>query len=607
MTMPRLLSSLKRQSRKRWLLLVLMVVQAALIAVIAWRKSVTNDELAHIPASVSYVQFQRFELYRVNPPLARYAVGVALTFAGCETDWSSFDPAPGRRPEWRVGDDFLRANQHRYLMLLFVARLALIPFAWIGTVVIWLWAEELAGSHAAMLAATLWVFEPNVLGNAALVTCDVPATAMGALAVWRLWKWFRSPDIASAYLAGVCLGLALLTKTVWIILPPLWGVCWLAQRLVSRQRHESGGPPPLASLGQLGVCLLTGLVTLNTGYAFEGLGRPLGSYDFVSQSLTSSETRWNSRQPYGNRFRGSLLAGIPVPLPESFVQGIDEQRFDFESARGGYMHGQFYEGGRWYYYVYGLLVKEPVGVLLLAACAAWFTLRAFLRKARPGDVRGGLMPGLHGLAILCLVSSQSGLNSFYRYLLPAFPFGIVVLSVIVMRQTAGFALRRAAIVTLALGAVVESLWVFPHSLSFFNIAVGGPVHGGRHLLGSNLDWGQDLSELERWQAAHPEATPLYLIHTNFGPLSLHNITSLQPDFANCRTRPANVSPTGPPAPGWYAISANYLYDTRDVRVQTPEGMCSVKPVYQEYFRSQPRVGYAGYSFHVFHVPTVDSK
>ncbi len=43
--------------------------------------------------------------------------------------------------------------------------------------------------------------------------------------------------------------------------------------------------------------------------------------------------------------------------------------------------------------------------------------------------------------------------------------------------------------------VAGSLWIYPHSLSYFNELVGGPTRGPRHLLGSNVDWGQDLRYL----------------------------------------------------------------------------------------------------------------
>jgi len=40
--------------------------------------------------------------------------------------------------------------------------------------------------------------------------------------------------------------------------------------------------------------------------------------------------------------------------------------------------------------------------------------------------------------------------------------------------------------------LTSSLWIYPHSLSYFNESIGGPLNGPLHLLGSNVDWGQDV-------------------------------------------------------------------------------------------------------------------
>jgi hypothetical protein len=47
-----------------------------------------------------------------------------------------------------------------------------------------------------------------------------------------------------------------------------------------------------------------------------------------------------------------------------------------------------------------------------------------------------------------------------------------------------------------------TLWIHPHYLAFFNEVAGGPKNGWRHLVDSNLDWGQDLPGVKRWMAAH---------------------------------------------------------------------------------------------------------
>ena len=46
--------------------------------------------------------------------------------------------------------------------------------------------------------------------------------------------------------------------------------------------------------------------------------------------------------------------------------------------------------------------------------------------------------------------------------------------------------------------VYETLAVHPHYLAYFNQFVGGPPKGYRHLVDSNLDWGQDLKGLKSY-------------------------------------------------------------------------------------------------------------
>ncbi len=43
--------------------------------------------------------------------------------------------------------------------------------------------------------------------------------------------------------------------------------------------------------------------------------------------------------------------------------------------------------------------------------------------------------------------------------------------------------------------LASSLWIYPHSLSYFNESIGGPLNGPKHLLGSSVDWGQGLRHL----------------------------------------------------------------------------------------------------------------
>lgn len=67
------------------------------------------------------------------------------------------------------------------------------------------------------------------------------------------------------------------------------------------------------------------------------------------------------------------------------------------------------------------------------------------------------------------------------------------------------ALFSTAVVALCFAwFIASSLWTCPHSLSHFNEIIGGPLRGSKHLLGSNLDWGQDLRYAQNWIEKHDQ-------------------------------------------------------------------------------------------------------
>jgi hypothetical protein len=92
-------------------------------------------------------------------------------------------------------------------------------------------------------------------------------------------------------------------------------------------------------------------------------------------------------------------------------------------------------------------------------------------------------------------------------------------------------------------------------LTHFNEVAGGPLGGPKHLLHSNIDWGQDLIFLRRWLADHPEATPLRVAlfagcnPADIGFADTLPLTDAPPDDAAVPTL----------EPGWYAVSVNLLY------------------------------------------------
>jgi len=74
----------------------------------------------------------------------------------------------------------------------------------------------------------------------------------------------------------------------------------------------------------------------------------------------------------------------------------------------------------------------------------------------------------------------------------------------------------------------------PHSLAYFNETVGGRWNGWRHLVSSNVDWGQDLLALDHFIATHPDAKGLTLAY--YGGLEPSKVgidcVSMRPDDAD---------------------------------------------------------------------------
>src|SRR5262249_49102028 len=124
-------------------------------------------------------------------------------------------------------------------------------------------------------------------------------------------------------------------------------------------------------------------------------------------------------------------------------------------------------------------------------------------------------------AILLAFSVASGLTNHLRYVLPCFPFVFIWISRIANLSLSGHRLLLGLAVACLDWSILSSLFLYPHSLSYFNEIVGGPRQGDFHLAASNIDYEQDLLLLKRWYDAHPEARPLGIAYSDLKPVDPH--------------------------------------------------------------------------------------
>lgn len=590
----------------------LLAVHAFMLGWAATRHSPSIDEVGHMAAGLSHWQFGRFDLYRVNPPLARLVATLPVLATRPATDWRGYSLLSHERREFLCGERFIDANGERSFWLFTLARWACVPFSLLGGYICYRWGRELHGERGGLISLGMWCFSPNILAHAQMITPDLAATSFGAATCYLFWRWLREPNWGRAFGVGAMLGVAELAKTTLVALYLVWPIAWTIWSLASGQRQAA----QLASrFAQLVVTAAISIYVINVGYAFEGSFQPLGEYHFLSEALAGPRGAAGTSKPV-NRFVDGPLARLPVPLPANYLHGIDQQKRDFELGSDSYLRGEWRRGGWWYYYLYGLVVKVPLGTWTLAM----IIVAGRFRAGKDAAWRDTFVLLLPAAAMLLLVSSQTGFNHHLRYVLPIFPFLFIWLGAVVHinvdKQRAGSAPHTSKsaksvptfrissrLVALALSwTVISSLWYYPHSLSYFNELAGGPLGGRRHLLDSNLDWGQDLLYLRRWLNAHPDARPLGLAYFGYCNPHVAGIEfSLPPVGPDAESDVSKSSADIGPRPGWYAVSVMMLHGARYAIPDGKGGKFYSGRRFFTYFDRFKPVGRAGYSIYVYHI------
>jgi hypothetical protein len=561
------------------------------------------SEDALLASGVSHYKFQRFDLYRVNPPLVRLlaVLPVKNELLSRENVWWRYDTSPLKRSEFTVGIDVVRQHPD-YQLLIFRSRIVIaLFFGLIGAFTCYFYNKQLFGLIPAFIVLVLWCSSPYILGHGSTIMNDVPAAVFAVTSIYFFWKWLKRPEMLETFLAGLILGLAELTKFTLLIFYPLFIILWILYRLpefksLSRQNW-------FQQLKQITIIFATSLLIINMGYLFEGTGKFLGSYRFQTTLFTGCQTLADVPTGGGNRFDKMPFAYIPIPLPSNFVQGIDTQRLDFERGLPSYLRGEWSEHGWRYYYLYALLIKTPLGTIGLFLLAIFCTV---FQKGYNISWRDEMVILLPGIVLLVFVSSQTGFSVHSRYVIPALPFFFIWIA----KVGKSFQLKRPIIATLVsillLWSIFSSLWIYPHSISYFNelaailptsneprapqepegtpflvsLLNAGSRNGGRHLLDSNIDWGQDLFYLEKWCLQHQEVTEISIAVNGSYPLEQTKIpTKLMPPINN-------------PQPGWYALSVNHLYDR--------------EKQYRHFLNLKP-VDSAGYSIYIYHITPEDAN
>ncbi len=473
------------------LLLILAFVFQASVA--ARRDSVTIDEFVHLPLGLYMLYSRDFTLDPINPPLSRMIAALPLLRRP-----PAFSTGQARAGHWALGYHFMQANRARYQDIFVSARFMVTLMAAALGLLLWVWATQLYGRAAGLVALFLFSLSPSMLAHGHLVTLDM-AGALGFTATaYAAWRLLDRPGIVRALVLGLMLGLAVLLKlSAFVLLAAVLLLCLI-------RCFEDDGRGVVSRLlrwaGLLCVVAVMALFVLNLGYGFDGSLAPL------------TGTRLQ---------RGGLLAGIAealpwlrLPLPRPFVEGVDMVLNVGKGHEPSYfLAGELSADGWWYYHLAAFVLKSPLPLLI--GCVAAFALWAS-RRSR------GLRDYCLYVPVLIIFAANSAFNSLYigvRHVLPVYPLLFVAVSPLFAKALNGPLRRERAIavpgrhrggteIVAALTAVTLLLWyaagswaVAPRYLQYFNEAAGGPARGHLMLVDSNIDWGQDLIRLAEYMKA----------------------------------------------------------------------------------------------------------
>ncbi|MGC8641871.1 MAG: hypothetical protein ACP5XB_18550, partial [Isosphaeraceae bacterium] len=372
--------------------------------------------------------------------------------------------------------------------------------------------------------------------------------------------------------------------------------------VVSRRSCEPDVSVPRPGLTQLLALLALSLLVLNLTYRFDEFGKPLGTFEFKSQFLSGDA----SADPYeantGNRFRGTLLSALPVPLPGQYVLGFDAQKHDEECGFMWLRGGRLVHRGAWYNPMQTLLFKLPLGTLILVfACAGYWVCasRSFGAAAAT--------PFVSALFLIGMLCTQTGLNWPVRYSLPAIPLLIVA---------CGGAIRafwksvpgRALVVACLLWNVAALLGSRPYYFSYANELAGGSGAGRQYFMGSNYDWGQDLFRLKPWCEASPDRQPVAVCY--YGELSPESLQvrtmGLPESFLSVQEEDPPPTAAQEQKPFYWAVSWNFLAGL-SMDVTLANGLrdrAMVDPTRLSPDLACARIGYTMFVFHILpdHAP-----
>jgi hypothetical protein len=505
-----------------------------------------NDEIAHIPAGWDALAHRRFILDCEQPPLVKE--WAALGLLPLRPRWPERVIPRGDQYGWDLGHAFFyhAGNDPHALLMLPRAMCLVLGVALLACVLWWGWTS--AGPLVGLTAVSFLAFDPNVLTATTIVYTDLGA-ALGAVLLLLASRAIVAGSTRwRAARLGAAIGVAACAKfSTLVLLPIALGACAVGLWRVVRpprghtQAGEAVAPHGTTSHARSGITLLAHIAAIVVAAA----AVVWTAYAFTTGPLVTGtvvHSRLAALLPPEQAARAArLLAEVHVPAPD-FWRGLSDVMVHNREGHRAYLLGQFSQTGFLAYFPVALLVKTPLPTLCLLALGC-----VSLRWRRLCTDEYLVLAA----AIVLLGTAMLGhIDIGYRHILALVPlltlFGARALAAGNRRRT-----PRAVpfvVVLLLAWQAADAGSVGAHHHAFFNALAGGPSGGHRVLLDSNIDLGQDLPDLARYQREH-----------RIKEFAFAYFGEAEPAAYGIRSRPFTRSEYYFAHPGVYVVSVNELF------------------------------------------------
>ncbi|WP_203748997.1 phospholipid carrier-dependent glycosyltransferase [Actinoplanes cyaneus] len=481
--------------RRRLLYLLAVVAMLGQMAfamvTTAMQQTPTIDEPVYIATAEVYAQQHSLRYNPEHPPLGKLIMATGLTFGGAH----ELDPAY-TGSQTALGRTLLYESGNNPFRLLMAARLPIIVLTLLFGLVVLFFARDVAGPVGGLLALALYAFSPDVIAHGSLATLDVPAAGFLLTAFWLAWRGRHRPYLCLP-LAGVALGAALATRASALPAVPLlvllaaWSM-WQARPGDLKKRL----------LSSAGAALGTGLIAV--------------AVVWIVYLIVDPQLRWTTPPNLPTGLKAQVVDLLP--FPQAYRDGMLMQ-FKLElKTYNGFLFGHAYKGNLWFYLPAAMLIKTPLGMLVLWAAGALTMI--FVPRLRAAALY--LLP-VSAVLLAAAMTGSRDYGSRYAIFLPMFlAVGAGTVALIRVRWV------RVTTALLVLFVAVSSLLTFPYYLPYSNEAFGGTANTHRNLHDSNVDWGQDLARLSQKLKTDYPGEKIWLIYKGSGVPAYYGITASDP-------------------------------------------------------------------------------